>query len=99
MEERKCDLVDLYKESEENCSEKQGAEMLQGLYGPRIDKRHCVGYCKYHRCYMTVKQMKKKECLQKQCNALERILHQFWIQRELKKQKKRKDKLKENLKF
>ncbi len=64
-------------------------EMWHGLYGSWIDKNHCVGYCKFHKGYMTFKQIKKKECLQKQCKALEKLPHQFWKQREIIKQKKK----------
>ena len=99
MEGRKEGVVNFSTGNEESCwTDKENDEMLDGLYGPPIHKRHCVGYCKYHKCYMTFKQIKKKECLQKQCKALERISHQFWRQREIKKiKKKEKDKENTNL--
>ena len=59
-----------------------------------------VGYCKYHHCYMTVKQMRHKECLKKQCFHLQKNdTHQYWHQREVTKQKRkdRKFKLMENV--
>ena len=50
-----------------------------------------VGYCRYHKCSMTVKQMRCKECLKKQCNyMIKNEEHQYWKQREVMK-KKRKD--------
>lgn len=40
---------------------------------------NCRAYCKLHNCSMTVKQMRKKECLQKQCWHLEKNeAHDFW---------------------
>lgn len=49
-----------------------------------------VAYCKYHHCGMTVKQMKCKNCLGKQCRHLvKNDEHQYWRQRELVKQKRK----------
>ena len=63
--------------------------MVHGLYHTEISERRVVGYCHYHRCYVTVTQLRQKECLKKQCNALERKEHEFWRQRELKKMRKK----------
>ena len=55
-----------------------------------------AGYCKYHNCGITVKQIRAKQCLQKQCWHLERNYeHKWWAQREEKKQlrKARKERL------
>lgn len=57
-----------------------------------------VAYCKYHRCGMTVKQMKCKNCLGKNCWHLQKNEeHSYWKQREITKQKRqdRKQALKE----
>ena len=52
---------------------------------------NCCAYCKYHTCSVTVKQMRAKNCLQKQCRHLiKNEDHQFWKQREVVK-KRRKD--------
>ena len=59
--------------------------LLHSLYGTEITQKHCVGYCKRHGCYMTVHQLKTKECLKKQCRALDKHEHEYWRQRELKK--------------
>lgn len=49
-----------------------------------------AAYCKYHRCYMTVKQMRCKNCLGKQCHYLVKNEdHQYWKQREVTKQKRK----------
>ena len=94
MEERSmCDVKEMHQENVGvSCSRDESGEMWHGLYGAWIDKNHCVGYCKFHKGYMTFKQIKKKECLQKQCSALERLPHQFWKQREIKKQNKKEKK-------
>ena len=60
-------------------------------------KRKCVGYCRLHKCTVTVKQMKNRECLKKQCGALKRLPHPYWEEREHRKQlrKRRKEAKKE----
>lgn len=58
------------------------------LYDTRSD--NVVAYCKHHHCGMTVKQMRCKECLQKQCHYLRKNEeHQYWRQREVMKQKRK----------
>ena len=69
---------------------------IYGLYGSYIDEARMVGYCKYHQAALTVKTLKCHECLNKQCNALEkREEHDYWRQRAQKKalRKARKDRL------
>ena len=49
-----------------------------------------AAYCRHHRCGMTVKQMKCKNCLGKQCYYLQKDEdHQYWRQREATKQKRK----------
>ena len=49
-----------------------------------------AAYCKYHHCGMTVKQMRCKNCLGKNCWYLEKNdAHQYWKQREVTKQKRK----------
>ena len=58
--------------------------MEKTLYHSYSDK--ICAYCELHECGMTVKQMKKKQCLQKQCHYFHRNEnHQIWYQRELVK--------------
>ena len=62
------------------------------LYNTYSD--NVVGYCKYHKCCLTVKQMKCKNCLGKQCLHLQKNeTHQYWHQREVLKQKKKQKKI------
>lgn len=49
-----------------------------------------AAYCKYHCCSMTPKQIKTKECLQKQCwYMVKNEEHEWWKQRERTKQKRK----------
>jgi hypothetical protein len=62
------------------------SEMINGLYGSVISKSRAVGYCPYHKAALTVKTMKRHQCLKKQCSALERYEeHDFWRQHAQKK--------------
>lgn len=62
--------------------------MKECLFNTRSD--NVVGYCRYHHASMTVKQMKCKNCLQKECKHLvKNEEHQYWRQRELIKQKRK----------
>jgi hypothetical protein len=63
--------------------------MLQGLYNTEISEKRVIGYCHRHHCYLSSTQLKRKECLKKQCNHLQKHEHEFWRQRELKKMKKK----------
>lgn len=54
------------------------------------ESNNCCGYCKYHLANLTVKQMRAKECLQKECRHLvKNTEHQYWRQRERAKQNKK----------
>jgi hypothetical protein len=49
-----------------------------------------AGYCRHHNCAMTVKQIKCKNCLQKQCwHLVKNEDHNWWKQREATKQKRK----------
>lgn len=53
-----------------------------------------VGYCAYHKRYITKQQLKQKNCLIKQCNRLIQLRHNFWYDKELKSCFKKLKKLK-----
>lgn len=58
------------------------------LFG--TNSNNVAAYCRLHQCGITVKQMKCKNCLQKQCwHLVKNETHQYWRQRELTKQKRR----------
>lgn len=66
--------------------------MQKTLYNGHSD--NCCAYCRLHNCAMTVKQMKKKECLKKQCRHLEKNEeHQIWQQRDRMKRIRKERKL------
>ena len=53
-----------------------------------------AAYCKLHNCNLTVKQIKGRECLKKQCWHLDRNEnHAWWKQREATKQKRKQNKM------
>lgn len=71
---------------------------ILGLYGSYIDPDRAVGYCKRHGTALTVKTLKYHECLNKQCNALEKYeAHDYWKQREQRKAMKKAKRLKERM--
>lgn len=62
--------------------------MKECLFGTSSD--NVAAYCRLHRRNMTVKQMKCKNCLQKECwHLIKNEGHQYWHQRELTKQKRK----------
>lgn len=67
--------------------------MVQSLYNTEIKENRAIGYCWHHHCYVSVTQLKQKECLKKQCGALEKCEHEFWHQRELAKARKKEKKM------
>lgn len=61
------------------------------LYNTQSD--NIAGYCRHHRCSMTPKQIKGKNCLGKQCYYLiKNEEHDWWRQREAVKQKRKERK-------
>lgn len=64
-------------------------DIVEVLYGTETYLWNCPAYCKYHHRYLTVRQIKQKHCLGKQCKCLQKLEnHVFWKRRELKKQRK-----------
>ena len=66
--------------------------MLHSLYNTEISEKRCIGYCGRHHCYLSVPQLKRKECLKKQCTHLEKYEHEYWRQKELAKIKSKQRK-------
>ena len=60
---------------------------MEVLYGTCSD--NCAGYCKKHATGLTVKQIRTKECLAKNCWHLEKMDHEWWAQRERTKAKRK----------
>ena len=56
----------------------------------RAKKAPCgVCHCKEHEGYLTVSQMKKHECIEKQCWYFQKLEHSYWVQLERRKLEKR----------
>lgn len=65
------------------------------LYGTKLsetDAGNIVGYCQKHRAYITIKQMRKKECLRKECRYFRRVENPFWEERAERKAAKKQRK-------
>ena len=60
-------------------------DIVEILYGTETYFWRTVAYCTYHHKYLTVKQLKQKHCLAKQCKCLKKLKHRYWEQRERKK--------------
>ena len=68
-------------------------KIVSGLYDSKIDKSRACGYCRHHKCCLTVKQLKAHECLSKNCYYLVKYEeHNWWKQRAAKKNKKKEKK-------
>lgn len=60
--------------------------MAKLLYGSETDLSRCVAFCRHHRKWLTLRQLKLKKCLSKhgyeRCNALKiREEHPYWEER------------------
>ena len=51
--------------------------------------RSPCAYCNLHKCSLTVRQIKMKECLKKECWHLKKYEHEWWKQRAALKEKKK----------
>lgn len=61
---------------------------MEVLYGTCSE--NCAGYCKLHGVGLTVKQIRTKECLAKNCWHLNKNEnHEWWQQRERMKSKRK----------
>ena len=76
-----------------NLSKFNAEDVVRLLNGTETYFERCVGYCNLHYTFLTITQLKSKQCLRKQCKHLQKIeTHQFWIDREAKKQAKKEKK-------
>lgn len=56
--------------------------IVQLLNGSETYFSKTVGYCAYHKRYITSQQLKTKKCLTKNCNRLIKIENKFWESRD-----------------
>lgn len=65
--------------------------MTKTIYGGK--PKNPAAYCMLHNGSLTVKEMKRKSCLGKQCRHLRKNAeHEYWKQRELQKARKESSK-------
>ena len=57
-------------------------KVVNVFYGCQSWLSNCVGYCKYHKKYLTENQIKTRKCISKNCVHLQKIEHKFWRRRE-----------------
>lgn len=62
------------------------------LYETWTTEDKVVGFCKKHKAYITVRQIKEKECMEKKCNALRKRDHPYWRRKERMKDLRRQKK-------
>lgn len=64
--------------------------MKSCLYGSKAKKENIIAYCTYHHSYLTINQLKTKECLKLNCSRLIKYTQkEYWKKRELIKLKKK----------
>ena len=69
---------------------KQPYDIVKVLYGSETEFRNCPAFCKLHHKHLTVRQIKQKGCLGKQCKYLDKFLsNKYWEYREKRKQLKK----------
>lgn len=47
-----------------------------------------VAYCRHYKGYMTVKQLRLHRCVRRDCKSLNRLNHEYWVQRAERKKVK-----------
>ena len=65
---------------------------MKTLYGTHANRKNIVGFCRYHRKWITKNQLAKHKCLKKECTALQKVKNGFWDEREKKKLQKKQRK-------
>ena len=61
---------------------------MKSIYGG--EPKNPPAFCRLHRGYLTVPEMRRHECLKKQCRHLCKYEHPYWQQRQIMKQKRKK---------
>lgn len=58
-----------------------------------------LAFCHKHKLSLTPKQLKQKQCMRKQCNALQKFEHAYWDKQDEKKQMRKERKQKQEEKY
>lgn len=78
-----------------NLKDDEPGKKYRTINGAHVLRKKVIGYCanRIHRGYLTKDMMESHDCIHKQCPFLvKREDHNFWIQRELYREEKRKTK-------
>ncbi len=59
--------------------DKEKSEYVTGVDNCKMRKDNACALCTLHNCYLSVKQMKQRKCLNKNCRHLQKEEHAFWI--------------------
>lgn len=73
-------------------------KMVKCAFGDTARITKCVGYCKLHKCYLTLKNVMNMNCLDKGCKHFVKFTNHKWWQNEIalaKQKRERKQKRKE----
>lgn len=91
--DEKMDAAAEVQESTQGAEHKKKLDVT--LYGTPLsqaDRRNVVAYCRKHRGYITVNQMRRKACLKKQCRYLDKVDNPYWQERAARRAAKKKRK-------
>ena len=58
--------------------EKESDEYVTGLGNCKMKRENACAFCSLHNCYLSVKQIKKRNCVHKDCKHLQKEDHPFW---------------------
>lgn len=64
--------------------EKESDEYVTGLGNCKMKRDNACAYCSLHNCYLSVKQMKKRDCVNRDCKHLKKEEHPFWTNQGVK---------------
>ena len=95
MREDMDEKMDAAADVQENTEGVEKRKLDVTLYGTPLsqaDRRNVVAYCRKHRGYITVNQMRRKACLKKQCRYLDKVDNPYWQERAARRAAKKKRK-------
>ena len=71
---------------------KERGKKVPALYETWTTEDKAVGYCWKHKAYVTIRQIREKECMQNGCNAFRKKDHPYWERKERMKDLRKKKK-------
>lgn len=64
--------------TEKDPEETKVPDYLPTLGNCKMKRENACAYCSLHNCYLSVKQIKKRNCVHKDCKHLQKEDHPFW---------------------